>query len=160
MASFVYNALQVNFESMLKMDDEGMCAVIVSTVAKRKLVVTKEVSPRRFIFRHISRIFRQRYAVQLSILLEKLVKADLGESVALHPLRALNTKSVLTYLKKNQASVPTATDGSKSSGDKEVSAEQKKNKGSGQSKQQTALLLQLNRVLRPALTQTSVPWRS
>ncbi|KZV29139.1 hypothetical protein F511_41471 [Dorcoceras hygrometricum] len=48
----------------------------------------------------------QGYAVPLSILLEKLVKVDLGESVALHPLKVLNTKSVHTYLKKNQALVP------------------------------------------------------
>ncbi|KZV29164.1 hypothetical protein F511_40128 [Dorcoceras hygrometricum] len=45
----------------------------------------------------------QGYAVPLSILLEKLVKADLGESVTLHPLKVLNHKSVLTYMKKNQA---------------------------------------------------------
>ncbi|KZV32449.1 hypothetical protein F511_15707 [Dorcoceras hygrometricum] len=45
----------------------------------------------------------QGYAVQLSLLLEKLVKTDLGESVALNPLKVLNYKSVLTYMKKNQA---------------------------------------------------------
>ncbi|KZV28632.1 hypothetical protein F511_38357 [Dorcoceras hygrometricum] len=44
------------------------------------------------------------YAVQLSILLEKLVKADLGESVSLHPMKVLNNKFFLTYMKKNQAS--------------------------------------------------------
>ncbi|KZV25540.1 transforming growth factor-beta receptor-associated protein 1 [Dorcoceras hygrometricum] len=43
------------------------------------------------------------YAVPLSILLEKLVKADLGDSIALHPLKVLNHKSVSTYMKKNQA---------------------------------------------------------
>ncbi|KZV23062.1 hypothetical protein F511_08743 [Dorcoceras hygrometricum] len=36
------------------------------------------------------------FGVQLSQLLGKLVKADLGESVALHPLKVLNTKSVDT----------------------------------------------------------------
>ncbi|KZV48619.1 hypothetical protein F511_26973 [Dorcoceras hygrometricum] len=53
----------------------------------------------------------------LSILLENLVKADLGESVALHPLKVLNSKSVLTYLKKNQAA-PQSGEASKVSGDK------------------------------------------
>ncbi|KZV30456.1 hypothetical protein F511_23381 [Dorcoceras hygrometricum] len=70
----------------------------------------------------------QGYAVQLSILLEKLVKADLGESVALHPLKVLNTKPVLTYLKKNQAA-PKSGDASKASGDKaDAPAELKKEK--------------------------------
>ncbi|KZV28051.1 hypothetical protein F511_06920 [Dorcoceras hygrometricum] len=63
------------------------------------------------------------YVVQLNILLDKLVKVDLWESMALHPLKVLNIKSVLTYLKTNQASVPAATDGKKYYGDKEVSAE-------------------------------------
>ncbi|KZV38343.1 hypothetical protein F511_21613 [Dorcoceras hygrometricum] len=45
----------------------------------------------------------QGFAVSLSIMLEKRVKADLGESVALHPLKVLNHKSVLTYMKKIQA---------------------------------------------------------
>ncbi|KZV52921.1 hypothetical protein F511_19077 [Dorcoceras hygrometricum] len=45
------------------------------------------------------------YGVQLSLLLEKLVKADPGESVALHPLKVLNTKSVHTYKLQKQASV-------------------------------------------------------
>ncbi|KZV39275.1 photosystem II reaction center W protein, chloroplastic-like [Dorcoceras hygrometricum] len=44
----------------------------------------------------------QGYAMHLSFLLEKLVKVDLAESVALHPLKVLKTKSVPTYLKKNQ----------------------------------------------------------
>ncbi|KZV29236.1 pentatricopeptide repeat 5 [Dorcoceras hygrometricum] len=45
----------------------------------------------------------QGYAVPLSILLEKLVKADLGKSVVIHPLKVLNNKSVITYMKKYQA---------------------------------------------------------
>ncbi|KZV20875.1 hypothetical protein F511_25965 [Dorcoceras hygrometricum] len=68
------------------------------------------------------------YAVQISILLEKLVKVDLGESVALHPLKVLNNKLVLYYLKKNQGS-PHAGEVSKISGDKaEALAEPKKEK--------------------------------
>ncbi|KZV37028.1 hypothetical protein F511_11974 [Dorcoceras hygrometricum] len=68
------------------------------------------------------------YAVQLSILLEKLVKAYLGEFVALHPLKVLNNKSVLTYMKKKQAA-PQAGEVSKISGDKaEAAAEPKKEK--------------------------------
>ncbi|KZV27033.1 hypothetical protein F511_07854 [Dorcoceras hygrometricum] len=58
----------------------------------------------------------QGYAVQLSLLLEKLVKADLGESVALHPLKVLNNKLILTYMKKNQAA-PQAGEASKLSWD-------------------------------------------
>ncbi|KZV17688.1 hypothetical protein F511_20637 [Dorcoceras hygrometricum] len=46
-------------------------------------------------------------------------KADLGEFVALHPLKVLNNKSVLTYMKKNQAA-PQGGEGSKTSGDKAV----------------------------------------
>ncbi|KZV21373.1 Splicing factor 3B subunit [Dorcoceras hygrometricum] len=62
----------------------------------------------------------QGYGVQLSLLLEKLVKPELGESVALNTLKVLNTKSVHTYLKKTQASVHIATGGSKISEDKPV----------------------------------------
>ncbi|KZV55555.1 hypothetical protein F511_23514 [Dorcoceras hygrometricum] len=47
----------------------------------------------------------QRFAVQLSVLLAKLVQADLGESVKL-PLKVLNHKSVRTYVKKNLTVVP------------------------------------------------------
>ncbi|KZV27290.1 hypothetical protein F511_28753 [Dorcoceras hygrometricum] len=43
--------------------------------------------------------------IKLSLLLEKLVEVDLGESVALYPLKVLNTKSVHTYKLKNQAYV-------------------------------------------------------
>ncbi|KZV31313.1 hypothetical protein F511_38157 [Dorcoceras hygrometricum] len=56
------------------------------------------------------------FAVQLSILLEKMVKSDLGESLKLHPLKVLNHKSVLTYMKKNQAVVP-AGESNMASGD-------------------------------------------
>ncbi|KZV25466.1 hypothetical protein F511_16570 [Dorcoceras hygrometricum] len=44
-------------------------------------------------------------AVHMSVLLEKLVKAYLRESVKLHPLKLLNHKS-LTYMKKNLAVGP------------------------------------------------------
>ncbi|KZV23629.1 hypothetical protein F511_33501 [Dorcoceras hygrometricum] len=64
------------------------------------------------------------YAVHLSLLLEKLLKADLGDFVALHPLKVLNNKSVLTYMKKNQAA-PQSGEGRKTSGDK-VAVEPKK----------------------------------
>ncbi|KZV33690.1 phosphoglycerate mutase-like [Dorcoceras hygrometricum] len=47
------------------------------------------------------------YAVQLSILLGNLVKADLGESVKLHPQKVLTGKSVATYIKKNWKVTPT-----------------------------------------------------
>ncbi|KZV46202.1 hypothetical protein F511_21353 [Dorcoceras hygrometricum] len=43
------------------------------------------------------------YGPQLSLLLEKLVQAYLGKSVALHPLKVLNTKSFHTYKLKNLA---------------------------------------------------------
>ncbi|KZV57387.1 hypothetical protein F511_32356 [Dorcoceras hygrometricum] len=66
------------------------------------------------------------YVVHISILLEKLVKVDLGESVALHPLKMLNKKFVLTYLKKNQGS-PQAGEVSKISGDKAEAAAEPKN---------------------------------
>ncbi|KZV40210.1 hypothetical protein F511_39251 [Dorcoceras hygrometricum] len=69
----------------------------------------------------------QGFSVQLSILLEKLVKADLGESMALHPLKVLNTKLVHTYLKKNQ-DAPTSGEESKASGDKAVEAAKPKQK--------------------------------
>ncbi|KZV26495.1 hypothetical protein F511_19792 [Dorcoceras hygrometricum] len=45
----------------------------------------------------------QGFAVPLSFMLAKRVKADLGESVALHPLKVLNNRSVLTYMKNDQA---------------------------------------------------------
>ncbi|KZV55542.1 uridine-cytidine kinase C-like [Dorcoceras hygrometricum] len=48
----------------------------------------------------------QGFAVQLSVLLERLVKADLGESVKLHPQKVLTNKSVHTYIKKNMGVVP------------------------------------------------------
>ncbi|KZV36560.1 hypothetical protein F511_23589 [Dorcoceras hygrometricum] len=43
----------------------------------------------------------QGFAVQVSVLLEKLVKTDLGDSVNLHPQKVLTNKSVQTYIKKN-----------------------------------------------------------
>ncbi|KZV35021.1 hypothetical protein F511_19768 [Dorcoceras hygrometricum] len=43
----------------------------------------------------------QGFAVQLSVLLERLVKADLGESVKLHPQKVLTNKSVHTYIETN-----------------------------------------------------------
>ncbi|KZV20962.1 myosin-6-like [Dorcoceras hygrometricum] len=48
----------------------------------------------------------QGFAVQLSVLLERLVKADLGESVKLHSLKVLNKRSVHTYMKKNLGVCP------------------------------------------------------
>ncbi|KZV27307.1 hypothetical protein F511_17211 [Dorcoceras hygrometricum] len=57
----------------------------------------------------------QGFAVPLIILLEKVVKADLGEPLKLHPLKVLNNKSVLTYMKKNPAVVQ-ASESSKASG--------------------------------------------
>ncbi|KZV38633.1 hypothetical protein F511_35163 [Dorcoceras hygrometricum] len=67
------------------------------------------------------------YAVPLSILFEKLVKAELGESMALHPLKVLNHKSVLTYMTKNQTSLQ-AGEVSITSGDNSVEKEPKKEK--------------------------------
>ncbi|KZV49302.1 hypothetical protein F511_23448 [Dorcoceras hygrometricum] len=58
----------------------------------------------------------QGFAVQMSVLLEKLVKTDLGESVKLHPQKVLNNRSVPTYTKKNPAVVPDG-ESSKASGD-------------------------------------------
>ncbi|KZV41925.1 hypothetical protein F511_29153 [Dorcoceras hygrometricum] len=46
------------------------------------------------------------YAVQISIMLGKLVKADLGESVKLHPQKVRTDKSVVTYIKKNLKVTP------------------------------------------------------
>ncbi|KZV36819.1 hypothetical protein F511_03543 [Dorcoceras hygrometricum] len=43
----------------------------------------------------------QGFAMQLSVLLKRLVKVDLGEAVKLNPQRVLNNKSVHTYMKKN-----------------------------------------------------------
>ncbi|KZV27904.1 hypothetical protein F511_24270 [Dorcoceras hygrometricum] len=43
----------------------------------------------------------QEFAVQVSILLANLVKADLGESIKLHSQKMLTSKSVQTYIKKN-----------------------------------------------------------
>ncbi|KZV58042.1 dystroglycan-like [Dorcoceras hygrometricum] len=55
------------------------------------------------------------FAVQLSVLLERLVKADLGESVKIHRQKVLTNKSVNTYIKKNLG-VGQAGDTSKVSG--------------------------------------------
>ncbi|KZV27764.1 cleavage and polyadenylation specificity factor, 73 kDa subunit [Dorcoceras hygrometricum] len=49
----------------------------------------------------------QGFFVQMSVLLQNLVKADLGESVKLHPQKVLNKKSVHTYMKKNLNVGPT-----------------------------------------------------
>ncbi|KZV22072.1 hypothetical protein F511_35364 [Dorcoceras hygrometricum] len=46
------------------------------------------------------------YAVQISVMLGNLVKADLGESVKLHPQKVLTDKSVATYVKKNLKVTP------------------------------------------------------
>ncbi|KZV36803.1 hypothetical protein F511_09494 [Dorcoceras hygrometricum] len=50
----------------------------------------------------------QGFAVQISVMLEQLVKLDLGEAVKLHPQNVLNNKSVHTYIKKNLNVVPTS----------------------------------------------------
>ncbi|KZV47390.1 hypothetical protein F511_07804 [Dorcoceras hygrometricum] len=62
------------------------------------------------------------YDVQLSLLLEKLVKMDLGESVALHLLKVLNTNSVHTYKLKTQASAPKVGGEKKRTGDRAEAA--------------------------------------
>ncbi|KZV40232.1 polyglutamine-binding protein 1 [Dorcoceras hygrometricum] len=49
----------------------------------------------------------QGFVVQVSVLLEQLVKVDLGESVKLHLQKVLTNKSVHTYIKKNQDVKPT-----------------------------------------------------
>ncbi|KZV13821.1 hypothetical protein F511_44998 [Dorcoceras hygrometricum] len=49
----------------------------------------------------------QGFAVQVSVLLEKLVKTGLGESVKLHHQKVLTNKSVQTYIKKNLDVKPT-----------------------------------------------------
>ncbi|KZV50788.1 spermine synthase [Dorcoceras hygrometricum] len=60
----------------------------------------------------------ERFEIMVAISTEiKLVQADLGESVALHPLMVLNTKSIHTCKLKNQASVP-KMDGKKHTGNK------------------------------------------
>ncbi|KZV39186.1 hypothetical protein F511_16927 [Dorcoceras hygrometricum] len=43
----------------------------------------------------------QGFDVKLSVLLLNMVKANLGESMKLHPQKVLNNKSVHTYMKKN-----------------------------------------------------------
>ncbi|KZV38710.1 hypothetical protein F511_18700 [Dorcoceras hygrometricum] len=43
----------------------------------------------------------QGFVVQVSVLLQNLVKTDLGEVVKLHPQKVLNSKSFQTYMKKN-----------------------------------------------------------
>ncbi|KZV31869.1 hypothetical protein F511_43732 [Dorcoceras hygrometricum] len=48
----------------------------------------------------------QGFVVQVSVLLENLVKADLEETVKLHPQKVLNNKSVHTYIKKNLKVIP------------------------------------------------------
>ncbi|KZV50117.1 hypothetical protein F511_16510 [Dorcoceras hygrometricum] len=57
----------------------------------------------------------QGFAVQVSVLLERLVKAYLGESVKLHPQKVSNNKSIHTNIMKNLNVVP-AGDTSKVSG--------------------------------------------
>ncbi|KZV14252.1 hypothetical protein F511_44000 [Dorcoceras hygrometricum] len=54
----------------------------------------------------------QGFVVQISVLREDLVKADLGESVNMHPQKVLTSKSVLTYIKKIPKAIP-AGDSSK-----------------------------------------------
>ncbi|KZV22786.1 hypothetical protein F511_24833 [Dorcoceras hygrometricum] len=48
----------------------------------------------------------QGFVVQVGVLLQNLVKEDLGESVKLHPQKVLNNKSVHSYMKKNLNVVP------------------------------------------------------
>ncbi|KZV40212.1 hypothetical protein F511_27598 [Dorcoceras hygrometricum] len=58
----------------------------------------------------------QGYAIQISIIPENLIKADLGGSFKLHSQNILNEKSVMTYIKKNMKVTP-AGETSKTSGD-------------------------------------------
>ncbi|KZV34680.1 hypothetical protein F511_21795 [Dorcoceras hygrometricum] len=48
----------------------------------------------------------QGYDLQIRFLLDKLVKADLGEPVKLHPRKILTGKSVTTYIKNNLKVTP------------------------------------------------------
>ncbi|KZV27162.1 hypothetical protein F511_21669 [Dorcoceras hygrometricum] len=48
----------------------------------------------------------QGYIVPVSILMETLVKADLGAFIKLHPQKVLTSKSVQSYIKKNQDIAP------------------------------------------------------
>ncbi|KZV21034.1 hypothetical protein F511_37048 [Dorcoceras hygrometricum] len=57
----------------------------------------------------------QGFAMQLSVVLERLVKADLRESVKHHPYKVLTDKSMQTYIKKNLTIGP-AGETSKASG--------------------------------------------
>ncbi|KZV50684.1 hypothetical protein F511_29288 [Dorcoceras hygrometricum] len=160
MASFVVNALQVNFESVLIMDDAGMVKMFRSLDTSEGMVrfsglPSKAVADmKKMLFSVTDAPFKpsnkkknmkveyrllhdivakslstkagsfdvtlaamvstpgkksRGYAIPLSFLLEKLVKPDLGESVALHPLKVLNHKSDLTYMKKNQVAPQAAT---------------------------------------------------
>ncbi|KZV43014.1 hypothetical protein F511_41807 [Dorcoceras hygrometricum] len=45
--------------------------------------------------------FDQGFAIQISVLLQNIVKENLGKSVKLHPQKVLKSKSVNTYIKKN-----------------------------------------------------------
>ncbi|KZV14705.1 hypothetical protein F511_41672 [Dorcoceras hygrometricum] len=64
------------------------------------------ISKALFCFRLIAMVHSPRrqsqgFAMQLSVLLKQLVKADLGEAVKLHRQKVLKNKSVHTYMKKN-----------------------------------------------------------
>ncbi|KZV20383.1 hypothetical protein F511_39356 [Dorcoceras hygrometricum] len=101
---------------------------IVSFVANRKLAMVKEIFAEAFgiptegatsfldvpkdtvvLVNMVNNPKRQSqgFAVQVSVLLENLVKADLGESVKLHPQKVLTNKSVQTYIKTNLDVKPT-----------------------------------------------------
>ncbi|KZV17668.1 hypothetical protein F511_24604 [Dorcoceras hygrometricum] len=113
-ASLSINALQVNFESVLSIEHVGMAAKQkkgheggISVGARH----CGQGTVRQTLFLRCGDIGevgddggdQRQFEVPLSILLEKMVKADIGESVKLHPLKVLNHKSVLTYMKTNQA---------------------------------------------------------
>ncbi|KZV34533.1 hypothetical protein F511_09271 [Dorcoceras hygrometricum] len=72
----------------------------------------------------------QGFAVQLCILLEKVVKSNLGEFVKLHPLKELNQKSVLIYMRKNKAVIPVGESSTQSG---EIASENKFTAGGLQS---------------------------
>ncbi|KZV16855.1 hypothetical protein F511_09786 [Dorcoceras hygrometricum] len=50
---------------------------------------------------YFTSVIAMEHTGMLSVLLERLVKLDFGESVKLHPLKVLNNRSVHTYTKNN-----------------------------------------------------------
>ncbi|KZV58021.1 hypothetical protein F511_43266 [Dorcoceras hygrometricum] len=132
-SSLFVNTLEVSFTSVLGMEharmvrlfkaleDTGLLGFLEGTTFVFEYAVTYFFSNARVIEGTIvstnPRKQSQRYIVQISMLMELLVQADLGTSTKIHAKKVLTSKQVENYIKINQGTTPTEDTASNTEGE-------------------------------------------